>query len=147
MAHTNVGRTRKENLTKYLRIRCTRGSISSQILQMSFTITQWFSGICFSLPENICFPVQAWDLNICALLSWCIFFSTAASPSEHIHTTWPYPSLFKTQESNIQQKIMWSFRGHPASSAFSKVLSGLSEESCSPRICFLQSLKKTAKAP
>lgn len=133
MAHTNAGGIRKQKLAKYLRIRCTRDSASSQILQMYFIILQWFNGICFGLPENTCFPLQSRVLNVSVLLQWYTAFLTAGSPSEHIHITRPYPSLFKTQGSNRQWTIM-SFRGHPASSAFSMVLSGLSEESCSPRI-------------
>lgn len=148
MTHTNAGGIRKQKLVKYLRIWCTAGSVSSQILQMYFIIMQWFHRICFSLPENTCFSVQAWDLNVCVLLQWCTVLLTAGSPSEHIHTAWSYPSLFKIQESNIQQTIMRSFRGRLASSAFSIILSGLSEESCSPRIyCFPQNLKKMSMAP
>lgn len=143
-----AGRIRKQKLAKYLRIQCTRGSVSSQILQMYFIIMQWFNGICFSLPEITCFPVQAWDLNIFLLLQWYSAFLTAGSPSEHIHTTWAYTSLFKTQDSSIQQTIMRNFRGHSASSQLSTLLSSLSEESCSLRVyTFLQNLKKMAAAP
>lgn len=129
MAHTHAGRIRKQKLAKYLGIWCTRGSVSSQILQMYYVvhlvvpcrcIMQWFNGICFSLPENICFSVQACDLNLC-VLQWCTSFLTAGSPSEHVHSTWPCPSLFKTQLSNIQQTNTRSFRGHPASKCIQHV--------------------------